>query len=70
MASAFSLVSRSASPSPAVSAAMTRLVAGPAAAIWNSSPAVAGCRDMCDMPPKMNSVIRGTGNPRRRATSA
>ena len=50
--------------------ASARLVAGPAAAMKNSSPAVRGWRERCETPPKMKSVMRGTGSPLRIATTA
>ena len=44
-------------------AASARLVSGPASAIRNSSRARRGSALICAAPPKMNSVIRGTGTP-------
>ncbi len=48
---------------------ITRLVSGPTTAIWNSMPGLVGSRSILETPPKMNSVILFTGNPRLRATS-
>ena len=55
---------------PKMTRARARLVAGPAAAMKNSSPAERGWRARCETPPKMKRVMRGTGSPRRMATTA
>jgi len=58
------------SATPKNTAATPMLASGPAMAMLNSSPGVAGSSSIWATPPKMNRVILLMGMPERRATSA